>query len=79
MRESSPQWHRVNDSGVIVRVADHDFRLLAEARKALSEKALHDKYETRLKNRDDAIERLKAMEVKLSTSMVGETVHAQAA
>ncbi len=47
---------------------------LAAAQKALGEKALHDKYETQLKDRDDAIERLKDMKAKLSTKMVGETL-----
>jgi glutamate/tyrosine decarboxylase-like PLP-dependent enzyme len=52
---------------------------LAEAQKALGEKALHDKYETQIKDRDDAIERLKDMKAKLSTKMVGETLTARAA
>ncbi|MCP1835413.1 hypothetical protein J2R76_003750 [Bradyrhizobium sp. USDA 4532] len=40
----------------------------------LSEQSLKDKYETQLKDRDDAIERLKDMKVRLSTKMVGETL-----
>lgn len=47
---------------------------MAEAQKALSEKALKDKYETQIKDRDDAIERLKDMKARLSTKMVGETL-----
>ena len=47
---------------------------LAETQKALGEKALNDKYETQLKDRDDAIERLKDTKAKLSTKMVGETL-----
>ena len=47
---------------------------LAEAQKALGEKALQDKYETQIKDRDDAIERLKDMKARLSTKMVGETL-----
>ncbi|WP_025038327.1 DUF2130 domain-containing protein [Bradyrhizobium sp. DOA9] len=42
--------------------------------KQLAEKALKDKYETQLKDRDDAIERLKDMKSRLSTKMVGETL-----
>lgn len=42
--------------------------------KQLSEQALKDKYETQIKDRDDAIERLKDMKARLSTKMVGETL-----
>ena len=42
--------------------------------KELAEKALKDKYETQIKDRDDAIERLKEMRAKLSTKMLGETL-----
>jgi hypothetical protein len=42
--------------------------------KQLAEKALKDKYETQIKDRDDAIERLKDMKARLSTKMVGETL-----
>ncbi len=42
--------------------------------KQLSEKSLKDKYETQLKDRDEAIERLRDMKAKLSTKMVGETL-----
>jgi hypothetical protein len=42
--------------------------------KELAEKSLREKYETQLKDRDDAIERLKDMKAKLSTKMVGETL-----
>lgn len=47
---------------------------MAKAQKALGEKALQDKYETQIKDRDDAIERLKDMKARLSTKMVGETL-----
>jgi len=47
---------------------------LAEAQKALGEKALQEKYEQQIKDRDDAIERLRDMKAKLSTKMVGETL-----
>ncbi|MGB2832948.1 MAG: DUF2130 domain-containing protein [Methylotenera sp.] len=46
----------------------------AELEKHLSEQSLKDKYETQIKDRDDAIERLKDMKVRLSTKMVGETL-----
>ncbi|MDR1791330.1 MAG: DUF2130 domain-containing protein [Propionibacteriaceae bacterium] len=46
----------------------------AELEKQLAEKSLKDKYETLLKDRDDAIERLRDMKAKLSTKMVGETL-----
>ena len=40
----------------------------------LLESSLKEKYETQIKDRDDAIERLKDMKLKLSTKMVGETL-----
>jgi len=46
----------------------------AELKKELAEKSLKDKYETQIKDRDDAIERLKDMKARLSTKMVGETL-----
>ena len=46
----------------------------ADVEKALSEKSLKDKYETQIKDRDDAIERLRDMKARLSTKMVGETL-----
>jgi hypothetical protein len=46
----------------------------AALEKQLAEKALKDKYETQIKDRDDAIERLKDMKARLSTKMVGETL-----
>lgn len=45
-----------------------------ELEKQLAEKALKDKYETQIKDRDDAIERLRDMKARLSTKMVGETL-----
>lgn len=45
-----------------------------ELEKQLAEKSLKDKYETQIKDRDDAIERLRDMKVRLSTKMVGETL-----
>lgn len=46
----------------------------AELEKQLAEKLLKDKYETQIKDRDDAIERLRDMKARLSTKMVGETL-----
>jgi len=46
----------------------------AEFQKQLSEKALQDKYETQIKDRDDAIERLRDMKARLSTKMIGESL-----
>lgn len=46
----------------------------AALEKELAETSLKDKYETQLKDRDDAIERLRDMKAKLSTKMVGETL-----
>ncbi|MFK4822673.1 DUF2130 domain-containing protein [Ochrobactrum quorumnocens] len=45
-----------------------------ELEKQLAETALKDKYETQLRDRDDAIERLRDMKAKLSTKMIGETL-----
>jgi hypothetical protein len=42
--------------------------------KQLAETSLKDKYETQIKDRDDAIERLRDMKARLSTKMVGETL-----
>lgn len=46
----------------------------AALEKELAEKSLKDKYETQLKDRDEAIERLRDMKARLSTKMVGETL-----
>jgi len=45
-----------------------------ELEKHLAEKSLKDKYETQIRDRDDAIERLRDMKARLSTKMVGETL-----
>lgn len=45
-----------------------------ETEKKLLESSLKEKYETQIKDRDEAIERLKDMKAKLSTKMVGETL-----
>ncbi|RZL67346.1 MAG: DUF2130 domain-containing protein, partial [Variovorax sp.] len=46
----------------------------SELEKQLAERALKDKYETQIRDRDDAIERLRDMKARLSTKMVGETL-----
>ena len=46
----------------------------SELEKERSEKALQDKYQTQIKDRDDEIERHKTMRARLSTKMVGETL-----
>jgi hypothetical protein len=46
----------------------------AQLEKQLAEKSLKDKYETQIKDRDDAIERLRDMKARLSTKMIGETL-----
>jgi hypothetical protein len=45
-----------------------------EKEKQQTEAALKDKYETQLKDRDEAIERLRDMKLRLSTKMIGETL-----
>ncbi len=46
----------------------------AELEKQLAEKSLKEKYEIQIKDRDDAIERLRDMKLKLSTKMIGESL-----
>lgn len=46
----------------------------AELEKQLSEQSLKENYESRIKDRDDAIERLKDLKARLSTKMIGETL-----
>lgn len=46
----------------------------AALEKQLSEQSLRDRYETQLKDRDEAIERLRDLKARLSTKMVGETL-----
>ncbi|RNL59678.1 DUF2130 domain-containing protein [Zhongshania marina] len=67
----------VNEAiGLIVKERDQLQNNLnrAELEKQLAEKSLKDKYETQIKDRDDAIERLRDMKARLSTKMVGETL-----
>lgn len=45
-----------------------------ESEKEISERSLQDKYETRVNDLEDTIERLKDMKSRLSTKMVGETL-----
>jgi hypothetical protein len=46
----------------------------ATLERKLEANALKDKYETQIRDRDDAIERLRDMKARLSTKMVGETL-----
>ena len=46
----------------------------AELEKQASERALKDKYETQIRDKDESIERLRDMKARLSTKMVGETL-----
>ena len=46
----------------------------AQLEKRLAEQSLKEKYELQIKEREDAIERLKDLKAKLSTKMVGETL-----
>ena len=46
----------------------------AKLEKQLAEQSLKDRYETQIKDRDDAIERLRDLKARLSTKMVGETL-----
>ena len=46
----------------------------AQMAQQLAERSLKEKYETQIKDRDDAIERLRDMKARLSTKMVGETL-----
>lgn len=46
----------------------------AELARQLGEKSLIDRYETQIKDRDEAIERLRDLKARLSTKMVGETL-----
>ena len=45
-----------------------------EMQKELEAKSLTEKYETQIKDRDDAIERLREMKAQLSTKMIGESL-----
>ncbi|WP_264317354.1 MULTISPECIES: DUF2130 domain-containing protein [Acidithiobacillus] len=46
----------------------------AALEKELAEKALIEKYQTQIRDRDEAIERLRDMKARLSTKMLGETL-----
>lgn len=46
----------------------------AELEKQLAEQSLKERYEVQLKDRDDAIDRLRDMKARLSTKMIGETL-----
>tara|TARA_R110001583_G_scaffold34370_3_gene115523 strand:- start:742 stop:2106 length:1365 start_codon:yes stop_codon:yes gene_type:complete len=61
---------------IVEKERDHLQQKLSqtELEKQASERSLKDKYETQIKDRDDAIERLRDMKARLSTKMVGETL-----
>jgi hypothetical protein len=46
----------------------------AELEKSLSEKSIKERYDVQLRDRDEQIERLRDMKLKLSTKMLGETL-----
>jgi len=50
----------------------------AQLERRLGEQSLKERYETQVKDRDDAIERLRDMKARLSTKMVGETLEQHA-
>jgi len=49
---------------------------MATMERQVSDRALEEKYKQQIKDRDDAIERLKNMKARLSTKMGGETLAA---
>ena len=67
----------VNEAvGVVARERDglkNDLNLIT-VKSQLEEKAIKEKYELQIKERDGAIERLRDMKARLSTKMVGETL-----
>lgn len=74
--EAKQQIALINAVSMVERERDELKNTVKQAtlEKELSEKSLKDKYETQIKDRDAAIERLKDMKAKLSTKMVGETL-----
>lgn len=67
----------INEAVSLVAKERDDFKSglqRSELEKQLAEKSMKDKYETQLKDRDDAIQRLLDMKARLSTKMVGETL-----
>ena len=62
--------------GAVERERDDLQNSLSQVRleKQLAEKSLKEKFEIQIKDRDDAIERLRDMKARLSTKMVGETL-----
>lgn len=67
----------VNEAvGVVARERDglKNELTLVTVKNQLEEKAIQEKYEVQIKERDGAIERLKDLKAKLSTKMVGETL-----
>jgi hypothetical protein len=77
--ESGEAAHRLAISEAVGAVERDRSKLQSELEKAelekrLGENALRDKYETQIKDRDEAIERLRDMKARLSTKMLGETL-----
>jgi len=67
----------VRDAVAVVEKQRDEFKSgleRAQLEMKLAETSLKDKYETQIKDRDDAIERLKDLKARLSTKMVGETL-----
>ena len=67
----------INEAVQLIEKERDDFKSKwdkAQLDKQLTEKLLQEKYEVQIKDRDDAIERLRDMKAKLSTKMVGETL-----
>ena len=67
----------VNDAVRAIQNERDEFKnklTTVELEQKLSQKALIDQHALQLKERDDAIERLKDMKAKLSTKMIGETL-----
>ncbi len=71
-----------NEMNTVATTKDKEIQKLLSEKYAsdnshqLALKAQQELYETQLKDRDDAIERLRDMKAKLSTKMVGETLEA---
>lgn len=67
----------VTQAVTVVEKERDDFKsglLRIEMEKKISEQSLKDKYETQIRDRDNAIDRLRDMKARLSTKMVGETL-----
>lgn len=77
--ENSQMAHRLAINEAVSRVEAERNALQASLQRArlekeLAEKSLQQRYEIQIKERDDAIERLRDMKLRLSTKMLGETL-----